>query len=503
MFYLIKSLNKNEKGYIKKTAFKQGVEGSNFIKLFNAIDRQTAYDEKKLLKKEKYIKQLPRLKNYLYERILVSLEFYHSGNNKEIQLRHLLNRVQLLFDKGFYDQCKKLLNKAKETAILFERFCQLLEILEWERLLTIEKLAVNDLEQLSQLEMKVLAQLENIGFYKSAYDRVSLLYTKTILIRNDRENWQFKKIISGKYFENEKNATSITAKILLFKTIGKYLSALDDKKNYLHYARKAVELMEHNPEYTNQNVLQYIKVLNNLIVTLGENKKIEERWKAVQKLKNIPEDYPSANNEKIRSIIFMRSLIRDFYFFQSAGEFDKSFQLVSSIEEGLQRYHHLISTTHTLMFYYSISYSCFIEGKYKKSLDWINKIINAKLSVETIAFHNYSRILNMIIHYELKNFDLLEYLIRSTRKFLGKQQKLYGIEQAFIVCMEKIILHRSSDLEERLIFQDFRNYLDRMKDPLEKNILEYFDFPAWIESKIQHRTFLEILVRNRVSGSRS
>jgi hypothetical protein len=496
LFLLIKELNKNEKGYIKKTAFRQA-EDSLFIKLFNAIDIQKEYDEKKLLAEEKYIRQLPRLKNYLYEKILGALETYHSIRNKDIQVRQFLSRTQVLFDKGFYEQCEKILNKAKVIAEKFERFSQLLEILEWERILTIEKLVVKDIEKLSEEEQVLLKKMENLSQYKLAYDKISALYTKTIFIRTDKEDKSFKKIISGPTFKDEKHAQSLTAKILFYKIHCKYHSALDNRKEYLHYARKAVALMESNKEYTNQNLLQYIKVLNNLIVTLSENRKFREFNEAILKLRTIPEAYPAGDSKKMRSIVHMRAVIREFYHYVSIGDYDKSHQFIPSIQDGINRYRSLISTAHLMIFYYAIAYSYFIHGNCKSSLLWVNKIINTKVSEETIAFHAYARILAISIHFELQNENLLEYFVRSTKRFLKKHGRYYQFEQIFISFFEKNMEALLKEKRENALFVKLKEEFRRLKDKKELIVLEYFDFPAWTESKIRHCSYREMLEKDK------
>jgi len=495
LFLLIKSLNKNEKGYIKKTAFRHTDGETNFLRLFDAIDSQKIYDDQKLRQSEKYVRQLPRLKNYLYEKILSSLETYHAAKNKDIQIRQLLNRVHVLFDKGFYDQCRRILFRAKEIADKQERFSLLLEILEWERVLTIEKLMVANIQEIGIQEKNVLDKLQNLAFYKSAYDRVSQLYTKTIYIRSESEKQEFKKIVGTKEFKNENNASSITSQILLYKTIGKYLSALDDRKNYLHYARKAVAFMEAHPGYTDEHLLQYIKVLNNLIVTLGENGKHEEWKAAIKKLRAIPRTYPSANNEKMHSIIFMRAVIREFYYYQNQGDYYTAHKMVSKIQEGLEKYYHLISVTHRMLFYYAISYSYFIMGDLKKALEWSNSIINERLTLETQAFHHFARILNLIIHFELGNNDLLEYLVRSTKRFFAREQKLFKLENAVIQFIEKYIADTPDEKMTLQWLKSFREKISKMNDPLEYNILEYFDFLSWTESKIENKKFADVLSR--------
>jgi tetratricopeptide (TPR) repeat protein len=63
-----------------------------------------------------------------------------------------------------------------------------------------------------------------------------------------------------------------------------------------------------------------------------------------------------------------------------------------------------------LVFYYKIASLYFGSGDFDKSIDYLNKIINWKVDLRT-DLQCYARLLHLIAHYELGNFDLLEYLI--------------------------------------------------------------------------------------------
>ena len=130
LFKLVKSLSKSEKGYFKKYAnFHVRNEQNNYTKIFDAIDNQKEYEEKKLLQKfrtERFINQFAVAKNYLYDMILESLEAYHKNSTTEI--RSILNRIEILVDKGLHSQAKKLLKKAKEMAITNEKLTYIPEL---------------------------------------------------------------------------------------------------------------------------------------------------------------------------------------------------------------------------------------------------------------------------------------------------------------------------------------------------------------------------------------
>src|SRR5882757_6478428 len=117
LFRLIKSLSKTEKAYFTKFAERHVIgEKNNYLKLFDAIDKQTVYDEKKMLREEKYIKQLPYLKNYLMDIILKSLQVFYSDHTQEHRVRRMLDDAWLLNKKGLYDLCYDVLEKIKKES---------------------------------------------------------------------------------------------------------------------------------------------------------------------------------------------------------------------------------------------------------------------------------------------------------------------------------------------------------------------------------------------------
>ena len=69
LFILIKALNKSEKGYFKLHASRRTSKGEQiYIKLFDAIDKQSEYNEQKIVQKLRTISPtaFSEMKNYLY-----------------------------------------------------------------------------------------------------------------------------------------------------------------------------------------------------------------------------------------------------------------------------------------------------------------------------------------------------------------------------------------------------------------------------------------------------
>src|SRR6185295_10831635 len=124
LFRLIKTLTKAEKRYFKLFASRHTIgEKNDTLILFEAIDAQEVYDEKKLMHffKQPTFQNRPAIaKARLYETVLQSLDAYHADSSVDVEIRKLLHYTEILFKKSLYDESYKMLAKAKRLATQFE-----------------------------------------------------------------------------------------------------------------------------------------------------------------------------------------------------------------------------------------------------------------------------------------------------------------------------------------------------------------------------------------------
>jgi sulfur relay (sulfurtransferase) DsrC/TusE family protein len=119
LFDLIRTLTKSEKRFFKLQSSLQSGD-KNYVRLFDLIEKMEAYDEdlvKKTFKGEKFIKHLPSEKNHLYKLILKSLRSYYSETSIASSLKQEIKNVEILYNKGLFDECTKFIERAKKTAI--------------------------------------------------------------------------------------------------------------------------------------------------------------------------------------------------------------------------------------------------------------------------------------------------------------------------------------------------------------------------------------------------
>jgi hypothetical protein len=131
---------------------------------------------------------------------------------------------------------------------------------------------------------------------------------------------------------------------------------------------------------------------------------------------------------------------------------------------------------------------------YEESIDYLNKIIQLKVDLRT-DLQCYARLLHLIAHYELGNFDLLQYLMKSVYRFMYKMKNLSVVEEKIFGFLRKAL--RLTPQQIKPLFQQL---LTELK-PLEKSntanrAFMYLDIISWLESKLSNEP-VQLVIRRK------
>ena len=206
LFDLIKALTGHEKRYfILFSSFQAGHK--KYLKLYYLLEKQKTYNEEKLiaaLKNDPMCKQLAVSKNYLYTMILKSLNSYNASF--KTSFGSSIDTIEILYYKGLYKQCFKIITKLKKQIYKFEKFHLLFEVFIWERALLSQMEDYKNYFELRNLirkeEESVLKVMDSIHNYCYAN-----FYTYYSYIKDDTA---FKHISEDDF---KKNAELLTAPV--------------------------------------------------------------------------------------------------------------------------------------------------------------------------------------------------------------------------------------------------------------------------------------------------
>ncbi|MDF2435946.1 MAG: hypothetical protein K0Q95_322 [Bacteroidota bacterium] len=493
LFKLIKSLSKSEKGYFKKYAnFHVRNEMNNYTRIFDAIDLQKEYDEKKILKKfsnERFINQFAVAKNYLYEMILESLEAYHKNSTTEI--RSILNRIEILVDKGLYIQAKKLLKRVKEMAIIHEKITYIPEINLMEQSIYRMQYDVGDLRDnsdnlIEEIEISAM-KIKNMAEYESLKNRLYVQRIEMGVLRNETEIKSYDWLLRSPLLKNDKQALSINAKILYYELFASYYNDIEDSAKCYEFSSKLIKLIEENTKVIETNVNFPTHFLYRHSIQCYNMGKYHEALEYTSKMEGLK---VKSDVQKVNILLKAYNTKLNVYF--KMGNMKKCMQLIPEIEILLEKSKDSDKVLKEVI-YWQITSLLMISEQYKLALKWLVKAnivadINIRQDLECIG-----RIMEIVLHYELGKTDVMEYRLKSTYRFLASKQKMYQLEKIILTSIRKLI-NVNSRQESMSFFKQLHASLEPVvKDPLESKFLTYFDIMSWLESKIEKRKFEEVV----------
>jgi hypothetical protein len=490
LFDLIKSLTKSEKRFFKLSSSLQSGD-KNYLKLFDEIEKMDEYDEehlKKLFKKESFIKHLPSEKNHLYKIILKSLRSFHSDRSVSSILRQEIKNIEILFFKALYKECGKFIARAKKTAYEYEKFYYLFELINLEKQLLEEAIEHGqfdtNLNELIEEELDVIEKLRNLAEYQMLYSKINYLYRSGGFARNESERKEVDAIANHPLIQGKNTAKSIRAASICYYIQG--LCAATNRDFDLSYVKflKVKTILDTNPKIKEDLPKRYIRAMKNLLYCYIENSQLDDAEKLITEMRSLT-DEKGFDNTDSEVKIFTASYIAELLINDRRGDFKKSLKVADEIVEGMAKYGEKINKEQSIVFYYNLAYVYFGNEEYNKALKWVNMLLNDNEQSLRQDIYNFARFFNLVIHYELENFELIEYLLKSTNRYLKKHDKEYQSEQVILKFFRKLSKVQT-DSSRSAIFKEFKVSLEKlMENPKEQVILQYFDFTSWIDSKIK------------------
>lgn len=494
LFKLVKSLSKSEKRFFKLSSALQSGE-KNYLKIFDFIDKQPNYDEEELkstFEQEVFIKHLPSEKNHLYRLILKSLRVYYSEQSASSILKQELKNVEILYDKALYKECEKFVQRAKTIAQENEEFYYWYELISWEKRLlesAYEEGEFNrDLDSLVTEEEDVIAKLRNLAEYQVIYSKINLIFRSGGFTRNEVERNIVNDIADYHLIKGKNTAISTRASSMCYYIKGLCAATNRNYEDSFQFFNRTRDILDNNPRIKEDLGQRYVATLSHLLRCYIENGQFSESEQMIAELRAL-EGKKGFISTDISLRIFSISYNLEFSLHHAMGNFSKAGMLLPEVEYKEQILGDKISKEQSIQFQYNKAYTYFGLGEYKKALVTLNEVLNDNEQRLRQDIYSFARIFNLIIHFELENYDFLDYVIKSTNRYLSKHDRDYEIENTVIRHIRKLA-KLTTNMQRTEIFEKMKIEIEGlMHDQQERIILEYFHLPAWIDSKLSKTDF--------------
>lgn len=496
LFFLIKSLNRVEKIHFKRYVNQQATdEKQAYIFLFDLIEKADHYDKEKFaayLHLKNITNNYAETKQYLYTKLVEFLTDFHIKSNKLKQLEYEIAKAQMLFDREMYNESYKVLSNSKDTAIKYNYHIQLLKILHLQALL-VNKVYTRDFDSL--YESICNEQIQTIDLLKNTIElqtlniRMHTYYLHGFRMRDTDSESRIDSIIQHPLMQDSKRAKTRKAQQLYYQTYIYYYIFKSDKEKLFEAHQHFLNLydsLDRDHEFTD---FHYHMVLSNYLLLAISLRKFDY----LEKYNKQIESYRSSNIPYQNRITFLSQLIKCKLAILTADE-NIIFYTLKNIQHSCKRF---IKNQAYKEFYYLFHhyhfYAFFLKADYKKCNIHLEEILKDSKGEVRKDIINFARILKIIVDFELKKFDLIDYAVVSTKSLLKRQNQLFELENLILNHLKGLAyIAHSSEIAEK--FKILRNKLqdEKYRSPLDL-LSDMFDLDSWIISKIKSKPMASIL----------
>lgn len=497
LFQLIKSLTKAEKRNFKLYITRNsGNSDLKVIELFNALEKLENYDETQLLKKLNSIKkpQLANIKAHLYKQLLASLRLIKTGDSIDLELHEQLDYAKILYDKGLYLQSLKILERVKEISQQNFQHSYLIQAISLEKkieTLHITRSMQNRAEQLTTEAIEVHERRLSITRLSNLALQLYSWYIKHGHARNEEDEAGIIQFFKENFPKDAEKQAGFYDRLYVYQCYVWYTFIRQDFLSYYKYTQKWVNLFNENPEMVAIETGHYLKGMHNLLnahYDLRNFRQFDKTLAAFEKFASSAIASQNHNN-KIQTFVYLSSArLNDKI---SKGEFKEALKIVPEVEHGIKEYALFMDRHRVMVFNYKFATLYFGSGNYDKCIDYLRLIINDSVDLRT-DLQCYSRLMHLLAHYELGNFDILDSLTRSAYRFMAKMQNFTVVEEEIFRFLRNSFYHNPKQLQPQ--FQELLGKLKKYeKSRFETRAFAYLDIISWVESKVYAQPISKII----------
>ncbi|MDX2001714.1 MAG: hypothetical protein SFW35_04750 [Chitinophagales bacterium] len=434
LFDLIQSLNKAEKSFIKKES---GNNSQTYLELFSDLEKLKVYDEKDFLKKQskkQYAGNYRFAKHYLYHFILDALHRLYEEASTSAKISAQIHKADVLLSKSLYRQAYVLLEKAVGNCEEEELFALAIECYSRQYRIvfkggySIERPELG--RELCEKETTAASQL--------------LLYSKLNALKNRLIVWlrkqgndavkhqsEIKMILKAAEQLQPEGGSSYKNQVLWQHTMATGYFSLQNFELALKYQRNLLAVYNQYQWRAAKEPYNYVSAINNLIMLqleLGDTEDIESNFHLFEPfLKGLTEAKPpdiaikaaeGAYNLRMRYGI-------------SYDQLDEHF-IEQTAKPFLEKHGDSVAINFRLNFHLHMAYYYCTQLQFEKAQEALMTVLHTMPKDIRSDLHLQARIVEMIIHYELGNPNLLPYLMDALlRKAQGKHKDLANALKIF------------------------------------------------------------------------
>jgi hypothetical protein len=499
LLLLINSMSKSEKRAFASKTDRNSSE-PDYLFLYNLAVRKkniTACSLKKQFLSSRPDASYDTTVKYLYKLILDVLLELREEQDSYFSLFDKILKARVLFEKSLYEECFDMLTKVIARAKKSENnvALYLASRLELDYLLTINLPEISEKELLNKHFHinETIRIIQKVNQQSSLYE---LLKHRLIYKGNTRTEKQKGElndlVVSELSLSASTNFENFEIKKLHQLFQANYLISVGDYKSAVRSFQSLNKLFEANQDKLSTPPIYYLLNLEGVLESMRSIGRYDNMEYFINQLRQVKS--PSVNFQaNVMSLVFIYELICNL----DQGNFVScALIMAESYSINYERMNLLTIQRRSEFCIYS-ALAWFVLREYHKARKSLNQLYLLGNKYYNKSLNRTMRLVNLMMLYELKDFDLIKSESRSIRRDMNGLDAGYRIEKCMLSFVNSRNFPVTSASREKL-WSKLEPELEKIRnDTYERQVLRIFDFTAWIESKIRKVSLSEIMKESK------
>lgn len=489
LFLLVKSLSNTEKAYFQKLA-KRHATGKQalHIRLLHLINKADENDETLFIKRLSINSQaqFSMLKKYLFHEILEALLFQYRYQINGVESDKQIMQIKILIDRKLFKSARILIDKEKKAADKNQFLLKKLRILKIE----FELVHFTDMDQLHTHHRLISEQLKKVFQFEALFDQ----YRHLIVLRNVSNNRITKDEINEAkeelaHLEKMKvEASDPTITTILYKAclaLAHYLcsghleSTRHRDANMELWKKHAYLIKSHSSIFLEDAITalyisfsnwdkDYIEALLAVLRKLAlnmENDGLYKRWQIVEFNARLKLCHKNADYDKLKGIVYGEAAFVD----GLAGQ--------------------VLPLTEHLTIISSMAISYYVLGDLKAAdhaLFRVKELLSSAMRVDVFYF---VQVFHLLIIYESGDMYRLASATEAAYRQLYKRKPIRAFEKDVMQFIRNLASAKDHLYRDDLIKKALTKLDEYHNDPVKKMYFQYFNYHAWLKSKLMNMRY--------------
>ncbi len=470
---LLSRLSKEEQRYISIT-LKHSGRDSRYLRCYRLLKKGIPAGK---ISEELGLpeRDLSVLKSKLYRRLLDILADFSLSGNIFLQLMRMRERIEVLISKGLFREAEKQVEKLLTKASSHEFYLFEAEALRLKRLLMAQR-NYSESKREELLTMKEELQKKTGAFLHLSELQIdsSLLFMQFYREGHlDEESETYQRFLQSHGSDFESNS----ARFVVHNTRGFLFGLSGVAEGSISEQKMAIDALMQLPAIDNERWYNLVSAFNNICVALCNEGDFGRTKEYLEKLRQLPEKRKGLTYQE--SIFWWQHILAlDFYLMMESAEFKNLDRLLDSLYRALKQYE--FSQWYRAYFHYSAAYAALLAGRPDDALQWNLRLLQYPHNKIPKEIHRFALLLQGLIHFELRNYEVASVLLENHRRKLRKMKNSYRLETLFTRFLLRAAKAKECSALASACLSEV-NVLLKEHGP-ERHVLDYVDIDIYLEA---------------------